>query len=419
MGFLDALFTSTSATCVTGLMVVDTVTYFTFKGQVVLLILIQLGGLNLIAFGSFLVLASKFGLGIRQHEVIEDFVNRDTFNASSGLLSKVLTWCLAIEVAGAAAIHLTWGNALPNSSIGRQWFYSLFHSVSAFNNAGISLFTDGFANPAVSEHYATHWVVTLLVFFGALGMVAIFDLFDVNRLRERMLQPWKQIGFATKIALYFSIGLVILGAGAYWALEYNGTLKGMSLFGQFTTSVFQSATRTSGFNTVDIGAVGVPMLFLLVILMFIGSSSSSTGGGIKTSTLSIVMADVWRTVRNLDHVQLFKRTVPGVLRSRAYSVLLFFLVGNTLAIFMLSISEQHILAMNNRGIMDLIFEEVSAFGTVGLSTGITALLSPLGKVIIMLSMFVGRVGTLTVAYALGGRTVQTHTKYPEGHTMVG
>jgi len=419
MGFLDALFTSTSATCVTGLMVVDTVTYFTFKGQVVLLILIQLGGLNLIAFGSFLVLASKFGLGIRQHEVIEDFVNRDTFNASSGLLSKVLTWCLAIEVAGAAAIHLTWGNALPNSSIGRQWFYSLFHSVSAFNNAGISLFTDGFANPAVSEHYATHWVVTLLVFFGALGMVAIFDLFDVNRLRERMHQPWKQIGFATKIALYFSIGLVVIGAGAYWALEYNGTLKGMSVFGQFTTSVFQSATRTSGFNTVDIGAVGVPMLFLLVILMFIGSSSSSTGGGIKTSTLSIVMADVWRTVRNLDHVQLFKRTVPGVLRSRAYSVLLFFLVGNTLAIFMLSISEQHILAMDNRGIMDLIFEEVSAFGTVGLSTGITALLSPLGKVIIMLSMFVGRVGTLTVAYALGGRTVQTHTKYPEGHTMVG
>jgi len=419
MGFLDALFTSTSATCVTGLMVVDTITFFTFKGQVVLLFLIQLGGLNLIAFGSFLVLASKFGLGVRQHEVIEDFVNRDTFNASSGLLGKVLTWCLVIELAGAAVMHMTWGDALSHLSTGRQWFYSVFHAVSAFNNAGISLFTDGLANEQVATNFAMHWVVTLLVFFGALGMVAIFDLFDVKRLRERMHQPWKQIGFATKIALYFSVGLVIVGAGAFWILEYNGTLKGMSVFGQFTTSVFQSATRTSGFNTVDIGAVGVPMLFLLVILMFIGSSSSSTGGGIKTSTLSIVMADVWRTVRNLDYVQLFKRTVPGVLRSRAYSVLLFFLVGNTVAIFMLSISEQHILAMDNRDIMDLIFEEVSAFGTVGLSTGITALLSPLGKVIIMLSMFVGRVGTLTVAYALGGQTLQTHTKYPEGHTMVG
>ena len=250
-------------------------------------------------------------------------------------------------------------------------------------------------------------------------MVAIFDLFDPVRLRERMSQPWKHIGFATKIALYFSLGLVVFGTAAFWLLEADGTLAGMSPFGQLTTSVFQSATRTSGFNTVDIGAVGVPMLFLLIILMFIGSSSSSTGGGIKTSTLSIVMADVWRTVRNLDHVQLFKRTVPEVLRSRAYSVLLFFLVGNTVAIFLLSITESHILELNDRTLLDLIFEEVSAFGTVGLSTGITAMLSPMGKVIIMLSMFVGRVGTLTVAYALGGRSVQTHIKYPEGHTMVG
>lgn len=419
MGFLDALFTSTSATCVTGLMVVDTVTYFSFKGQVVILALIQLGGLNLIAFGSFLVLASKFGLGVRQHDVIEDFVNRDTFNASSGLLGKVLLWCLVIEGIGAAAMHMTWGSALAGMNTGRQWFYSVFHAVSAFNNAGISLFTDGLSNSAVGQHYAMHWVVTILVFFGALGMVAIFDLFDPNRLRERMNQPWKHIGFATKIALYFSLGLVAFGAAAYWLLEQDGTLQGMSTFGQLTTSVFQSATRTSGFNTVDIGAVGVPMLFLLIILMFIGSSSSSTGGGIKTSTLSIVMADVWRTVRNLDHVQLFKRTVPEVLRSRAYSVLLFFLIGNTVAIFLLSISESHILEHSGRSILDLIFEEVSAFGTVGLSTGITAMLSPVGKVIIMLSMFVGRVGTLTVAYALGGRAMQTHIKYPEGHTMVG
>lgn len=419
MNFLDALFTSTSATCVTGLMVVDTVTFFSYKGQVVLLLLIQLGGLNLIAFGSFLVLASKFGVGVRQHEVIEDFVNRDNFNASSGLLGKVLIWCIGIEAAGALAMYLSWGNSLPELSNGRTWFYSVFHSVSAFNNAGISLFTDGLAHPSVSSNYGIHWVITALVFFGALGMVAIFDLFGLERLRERMEQPWKHISFATKIALYFSLGLVGIGTISYWLLEYDGTLAGKSPFGQLTTSVFQSATRTSGFNTVDIGQVGVPMLFLLIILMFIGSSSSSTGGGIKTSTLSIVLADVWRTVRSLDHVQLFKRTIPDVLRSRAYSVLLFFLVGNTVAIFMLSITESTILNMPGRDILDLIFEEVSAFGTVGLSTGITPMLSGYGKVIVMVSMFVGRVGTLTVAYALGGRLTQTHIKYPEGHTMVG
>ncbi len=419
MPWVDALFTSTSATCVTGLMLVDTVNYFTFKGQVVLLLLIQLGGLNLIAFGSFLALAARFGLGVRQHDVIEDFVNRDNVQSSSGMLRKVLMWCVGIEFVGTIALFASWDEQVAFTGLGDKIFYSLFHSVSAFNNAGISLFTNGLAAPEVATNWTMHWIVTLLVFFGALGMMAIFDLFDPSRLRERMKQPWKQIGFATKIALYFSVILVLIGAVSYFLLEQDGTLKGMSTWGQITTSVFQSATRTSGFNTVDIGSVGVPMLFMLTILMFIGSSSSSTGGGIKTSTLAIVLADVWRTIRGIEYVQLFQRTIPEVLRSRAYSVLLFFLMGNLLCIFVLSITEAEILAQNGRNLLDLTFEQVSAMGTVGLSTGITADLSTAGKFIISASMFVGRVGTLTVAFAIGGRLVTNHFKYPEGHTMVG
>lgn len=419
MPWVDALFTSTSATCVTGLMVVDTVSYFTFKGQMVLLILIQLGGLNLIAFGSFLALAARFGLGVRQHDVIEDFVNRDNFQSSSGMLGKVIKWCIGIEALGAVALYASWADTVNFANWTDRIFYSIFHSISAFNNAGISLFTGGLAAPEVAENWLMHWIVTLLVFFGALGMMAIFDLFDPSRMRERMKQPWKQIGFATKIALYFSIALVVIGSAAFFFLEQEGTLKGMSTWGQITTSVFQSATRTSGFNTVDIGAVGIPMLFLLTVLMFIGSSSSSTGGGIKTSTLAIVLADVWRTIRGFEYVQLFQRTIPEILRSRAYSVLLFFLVGNLLCIFVLSITEAEILAQNGRNLLDLTFEQVSAMGTVGLSTGITADLSTAGKFIISASMFVGRVGTLTVAFAIGGRLVHNHFKYPEGHTMVG
>ena len=196
-------------------------------------------------------------------------------------------------------------------------------------------------------------------------------------------------------------------------------MEGMSTFGKVTTSVFQSVTRTSGFNTVDIGSVGMPMLFLLMVLMFIGASSSSTGGGIKTSTLAIVMADVWRTVRGSDHVQIFQRTINSVLRSRAYSVLLFFLVGNMVGVFALTLSEQALMADGTWGFFDLAFEHVSAMGTVGLSTGLTPLLSSWGKVILAVAMFVGRVGTLTVAFAVGSKTVQTHFKYPEGHTMVG
>jgi Trk-type K+ transport system membrane component len=400
-------------------MLVDTVNYFTFKGQFVLLILIQLGGLNLIAFGSFLALASRLGLGVRQHDVIEDFVNRDNVQSSSGMLGKVLRWCIGIELVGALAMYASWDKDLAFNGVSEKLFFSIFHSVSAFNNAGISLFTNGLAAPEVAHNWSMHWVVTLLVFFGALGMMAIFDLFDPTRLRERMKQPWKQIGFATKIALYFSLALVLLGSVAYFFLEQDGTLKGMSLWGQITTSVFQSATRTSGFNTVDIGSVGIPMLFMITILMFIGSSSSSTGGGIKTSTLAIVLADVWRTIRGFEHVQLFKRTIPEILRSRAYSVLLFFLMGNLICIFVLSITEAEILAQNGRNLLDLTFEQVSAMGTVGLSTGITADLSTAGKFILSASMFVGRVGTLTVAFAIGGRLVSNHFKYPEGHTMVG
>ncbi len=419
MPWVDALFTATSATCVTGLMSVDTMTYFTSRGHWVLLALIQLGGLNFIAFGSFLALASKFGVAVKQHDVIEDFVNSESLLGSSGTLGKVIAWCLGIEALGAIALMALWSPDVVFDDWSDRLFSSVFHSVSAFNNAGITLFTDGLAHPWVSTNWLVHWVITLLVFLGALGMVAMFDLFDFSKLRERMAQPWKTISFPAKIALYFSFILVAFGSVAFVLLEWNGTLSGMSGFGKFTTAVFQSVTRTSGFNTVDIGVVSMPMLFLLLILMFIGASSSSTGGGIKTSTLAIVMADVWRTVRGGDHVQIFKRTVNSVLRSRAYSVLLFFLFGNLLGVFVLTLTESELVLSGQSSFFDLAFEHVSAMGTVGLSTGITPFLSSWGKGILAFAMFVGRVGTLTVAFAVGGRTSHSHFKYPEGHTMVG
>lgn len=419
MPWADAFFTATSATCVTGLMSVDTMTYFTHKGHWVLLVLIQLGGLNFIAFGSFLALASKFGLAVKQHDVIEDFVNTDSLLGSSGTLTKVVLWCLGLELIGAAALMALWSPDVPFYGWTDRAFASVFHSISAFNNAGITLFTDGLAHPWVATNWLVHWVITALVFLGALGMIAMFDLFDVSKLRERMMQPWKTISFPTKIALYFSTGLVVFGAVAFGALEWQGTMEGMSWFGKFTTAVFQSVTRTSGFNTVDIGAVGMPMLFLLLVLMFIGASSSSTGGGIKTSTFALVLADVARTVRGADHVQIFKRTINDVLRSRAYSVLLFFLVGNLCGVFLLTLTESALLNAKACTFFDLAFEHVSAMGTVGLSTGITPMLSTAGKLVLSAAMFVGRVGTLTVAFAVGGRTLQSHFKYPDGHTLVG
>ena len=419
MDFLDALFTSTSATCVTGLMIEDAEAFFTHKGHVVLMVLIKLGGLNIIAFGSLLALLARFGVGVRQHDVIEDFVNRGSILGSRGTLGRVILWSIGIEVFGAIALFLLWPGGLFDTT-GDRLFNSVFLSISAFNNAGISLFSGGLADPRVAEAWLVHWAVTLLVFFGALGMVAIFDLFSRDALRERMRNPWRQIRFPTKIALYYSLGLVGFGAVAYLLLESGagGTLDGMGWTGRITTAFFQSATRTSGFNTVDIGAIGTPMLFLLTVLMFIGASSSSTGGGIKTSTFAVVFADLIGTIRGLQHPHLFKRTIGKTLRSRAWGILMFFLLFNLIGTFALTVTEPH-LVNQERGFMNLLFEQVSALGTVGLSTGITAQISPVGRGILIASMIIGRVGTLTVAFAFARSVVSRNYKYPEGHTMVG
>ena len=419
MDFLDALFTSTSATCVTGLMIEDAETFFTHKGHVVLMVLIKLGGLNIIAFGSLLALLARFGVGVRQHDVIEDFVNRGSILGSRGTLGRVILWSIGIEVLGAIALFLLWPGGLFDTT-GDRLFNSIFLSISAFNNAGISLFSGGLADPRVAEAWLVHWAVTLLVFFGALGMVAIFDLFSRDALRERMRNPWRQIRFPTKIALYYSLGLVGFGAVTYLLLESGagGTLDGMGWTGRITTAFFQSATRTSGFNTVDIGAIGTPMLFLLTVLMFIGASSSSTGGGIKTSTFAVVFADLIGTIRGLQHPHLFKRTIGKTLRSRAWGILMFFLLFNLIGTFALTVTEPH-LVNQDRGFMNLLFEQVSALGTVGLSTGITAQISPIGRGILIASMIIGRVGTLTVAFAFARSVVSRNYKYPEGHTMVG
>lgn len=420
MPFLDALFTATSATCVTGLIVEDTATFFTFKGQLVILILLKLGGLNIIAFGSFVALVSKFGMGVKQHAVIEDFVNKDSVISAKGMLGRVIIWSFLIEIAGSVLLYFAWDDGVSFKTIGDKIFISTFHSFSSFNNAGFSLFTDGLYHQEVVNNYLAHAVVIVLMFLGALGFIAIFDIFGLRKIRDRVRNPWKQLEFGTKIALYFSLALVVFGAATYFALEYEHTLKEEGIMGRITASLFQSVTaRTTGFNTVDIAKLQMATIILIIFLMFVGASSSSTGGGIKTSTFALLMASTVATIKGKKSAELFRRTLPTEMVFRAYAVFLFFVVGNLLGIFLLSITESHILAQEGRSILDLIFEEVSAFSTVGLSTGITNQLSEAGKGIIIISMFIGRVGALTVVFALVKPSISTNYKYPEGHTMVG
>lgn len=420
MPFLDALFTATSANCVTGLIVVDTATYFTFKGQFVILLLIKLGGLNIVMFGAFLALASKFGFGVKHHGVIEGFVSKDSLFSSKGMMGKIFFWSLAIEMISALLVYFLWDPNISFKNTEEKIFFSVFHSMSAFNNAGFSLFTDGLFNEAVRTNYLVHIVIALTIFFGSLGFVALFDLFSFQNLRERLKFPWKEVEIGTKIALYYSLILVAIGSLIFLILESDNTLRNANFFESVISSVFQSiTTRTAGFNTLDTGLLSTPVIFLFIFLMFIGASSSSTGGGVKTSSLAIMLASVYSTIRGKKNVELFKRNIPSDLINNAIAIIIFYCSYIVVSLFFLSITEMETLTANGKDFLDLLFENVSAMSTVGLSTGVTPLLSQPGKALIILSMFVGRVGTLTIIFAVAKSVISTNYKYPDAHPLVG
>ncbi len=421
MGFIDAFFTSTSASCVTGLVVVDTAEAFTFKGQFVIMMLFKLGGLNIIAFGIFVSIAGRLGLSVKQHEVIEDFVNERSVLSGQRLIFKVFFWSLLIEGTGALLLFLFWSPEYPFDDVGDRFFHSVFHSLSAFNHAGFNILGEGglFVS-SLRTNYLVHIVIGALIFISSLGFVALFDLFSISKIRDRFRYPWRSVGFHTKISIYTAVGLTLFGALFFIILEWNGALSEKGVLGSMVTSFFQSiTTRSAGFSTVDIGMLSSPMLILFLLLMLIGGSSSSPAGGIKTTTFGLIWGSVGATIRSFKNVELFKRTVTQDLVLRAFTILLFFLFGIFAGVFLLSITEQELLARPNMNMLDLIFEQVSAFGTVGLSTGVTPHLSWMGKSILIVSMFVGRVGTLTVAFALTRSAISRNYKYPYGHTMVG
>ena len=419
ISFLDALFTSTSATCVTGLIVHDTATFFTFKGQFVIMMLIKLGGLNIIAFGTFMALFHRFGFGVKHHEVIEDFVNRDSLLSSKGMVGKIVVISLVIELLGALFMFVVWSPEVEFESFGDRLFHATFHSISSFNNAGFSTFTSGFYHPILNQSYLLHIISGMLIFLGSLGFTTLLELFEVKRMRERLRYPWKQLSTGSKMSLYTSAGLVIAGALGYYVLEYNNTMAGDQSVERVISSFYNSLNRTAGFNTIDFNQITLPAVMLTLLLMFIGASPSSTGGGIKTTSFFLITASTFATITGRKNIEFNRRTIPNELVNKAYSVLLYSSFMIFLSTFILSISEAEVLEQTDFTIVELLFEEVSAFATTGLSMGFTPYLTEVGKWVVILSMFIGRIGTLTVAYALTRNLSNLRYKYPDAHVMVG
>ncbi|GIV39873.1 MAG: hypothetical protein KatS3mg033_1673 [Thermonema sp.] len=413
MPFLDALFTATSAACVTGLIVVDTATYFTLKGQVVILVLIQFGGIGIVTFATFFALFAQERVGIRHQSLLRDILSTENLKSSVVLLRQIFTFTFLFEGLGALFIFWAWGSSVPFESLWQKIFYSVFHSVSAFCNAGFSLFSNGLYEEGVRSAYVLHLVIAFIIILGGIGFGTWND-FSIKRLRERLEKPWKDWRISTKIVVYTTLFLLLIGTVVFYALERHALLRDMNTMEALIASFFQSVTtRTAGFNTVDLSQMRVPTVLMFIGLMFIGASPASTGGGIKTTTITVLFFAMIDSIRGKKDLELGHRRIAPEVISKAYTVFIVAVVYNFLAIFFLTITEPEL------PVLSLIFEQVSAFATVGLSLGITPELSAAGKCIIILSMYLGRVGTLTLALALSTKVISTNYGYPTEYVMVG
>lgn len=412
--FIDALFTSVSATCVTGLITLDTATHWTFKGQFIIMLLMQIGALGIVSFASFFAFFVKRGMGIKHQTALQDLLSVDSPLNTRRMLRQIIIYTIIIEFVGGMLIYVLWPPDMVFSSTGQRLFYSAFHSISGFCNAGFSLFSDGLMHQNLQYSYMLQMVFVILIVIGGIGFPAMRELTDRERLRERLIKPWKRWNLSTTVAVYSTVLLIALGTIGYYFLEVNNTLEGHSKLGQVVTSIFQSVTtRTAGFNTVDMSALATPTVIMFVFLMFIGASSGGTGGGIKTSTFFVIILAGYSTIRGKNRLNFQGRTISQALLNKAYTLFVF---AATLCLFMcfgLSITDP------DKPILKIVFETISAFGTVGLSMGITSSLSTAGKVLIILTMYLGRVGILTLAFALSSPVVSNDYKYPDAHMAIG
>lgn len=425
LSFVDALFTATSATCVTGLIVKDTGQDFSLMGQIVILTLIQLGGLGIVVFGAVFALLLGQALSLRESVVMQDLLSARTLSRIGNIIVFIFIGTFIIEAVGAFSLLGMW-NDVPGN-IHQQWFCSIFHSISAFCNAGFSLFNKSFIE--YNRSWQVYLVICPLIILGGLGFGVLYDLVTtatdrVKRILKKLffkryrlsMETPKRLRLQTKIVLSVSACLIVLGMLAILVLERYASGSNSPEKTSVLGALFQSVTaRTAGFNTVDISAMSASSKFILILLMFIGGSPGSTAGGIKTVTLAVVVMTAIAALRKRQEVEMFKRSVRIVVVGRAVTVTLLFLAVLFTATLALSISENS----QPFTMSDIMFEASSALGTVGLTTGITASLTSAGKFIIIATMLIGRLGPLTLLAALTFDIKPARYNYPDEAVIVG
>jgi trk system potassium uptake protein TrkH len=408
---IGALFTVTSATCVTGLTVYDTATHFTFFGQAVILALIQVGGLGIMTFSMSFALIMRRSVSIKSQVVMQDVLDQDAIMNIRQLIGFIVLVTLLLEAAGAMTLFFSFRQAY--DSVWMAVWASIFHSVSAFCNAGFSTFSDNLIG--FKYNLPVNAVIGGLIVLGGVGFVVLGDFYQAikNKLKHRHGKKHK-FRIQSRLALCWTGGLIFFGTILIYWLEHNHLMANIQMDQALLVSLFQSiSTRTAGFNSCDIGALQPATLFIMIILMFIGACPGGTGGGIKTTTVAVLWAMIRAGFNRREEVELYRRTIPIEMVQRAVMVLCSSLLLVCGATILLAVFEQ-------KDFLDVLFETVSAFGTVGLSTGLTPELSAPGRILLTFLMFIGRLGPLTIGFSFMLRKIgQAKYRYAEERIMIG
>lgn len=416
VSLLEAFFTATSAVCVTGLTVVDTGTRFSPAGQAIILVLIQAGGLGIMTYAVFVALLLGRDVSFTDRRAIQDSLHHSPTPELVRLVRYILVFTVAVEALGAALLWLRFRQQFPP---GEAVWQGVFHAVSAFCNAGFSLQPDSLVRWRADA--LVNAVVTGLILVGGLGFLVNMELREQVRasLGRRRRPP---LSLHARLVLVVTAVLLALGMAAFLCLEWGNLLRGLPPGEKLLAAWFQAVTpRTAGFNTVDVSRAATATLFVTTLLMMIGASPGSTGGGVKTTTVGLITALLVARWRGRGRATVFKRTIPHAVMDRALSLSILAAVFVALAVGLLLVTEGHSVPFDRSrpSFMALLFEAVSAFGTVGLSTGVTSSLSSAGQLVLIVLMFVGRVGPLTLVLAVGPRLERGRFRYAEENVMVG
>lgn len=408
MGLIDALFMATSATCVTGLAVVDTGTHFSLFGQVVLLLLVQIGGLGFMVIGTLIALAFNRRISLRDRLVLQEAMNHNSMENLMTLLRRVIQYSLVIEVIGALLLAARWAVDMP---LGQALYFGLFHSISIFNNAGFDLFGSVHGKFSGLAEYAgdpyVNIVVMLLIFLGGIGFIVISDLLHYRHTRKLTLH--------SKVVLSMSGILVVAGALLILLLEMKNpaTLQSETFGDKLMSSFFHSiSSRSGGVTTLSVAEMEHSTQFLLIILMFIGAAPGSTGGGIKVTVFAVLLGAMYAMLRGREDIVFFRRRLSKESIMRA-------ITQTWLALILVVLTGMVLSTLEDREFLPLLFETTSAFATAGMSLDLTPRLTDISKVILCIVMFLGRIGPVTLAYAITPKSEKELYRYPEGKITIG